>query len=254
MFLDILLESVIGRKQVVTRGVLDARGVFNLNRLDVIERRALKDPVFHVHVIADQRNQRCGNLDRHDIALLRIGRALDGDDQVLGHARKLVRVRIALGCLGHFIKGDAINLSANKRIDLHKVAQLITKGDVAGLALVVTILDLSGRTLARGDRARDIIKHLLELIGVRRSLVEIGILGALTKLIGCIGRGVWIVARHGVHELVFVARPVVRRIGSGIRTIKDADRINVGTFILETLGAFDGAIGNTCLESTRTRR
>ena len=57
MFLDILLESVIGRKQVVTRGVLDARGVFNLNRLDVIERRALKDPVFHVHVIADQRNQ-----------------------------------------------------------------------------------------------------------------------------------------------------------------------------------------------------
>lgn len=37
VFIDILLESVIGRKQVVTRGVLDARGVFNLNRLDVIE-------------------------------------------------------------------------------------------------------------------------------------------------------------------------------------------------------------------------
>ena len=244
MFLDILLESVIGRKQVVTRGVLDARGVFNLNRLDVIERRALKDPVFHVHVIADQRNQRCGNLDRHDIALLRVGRALNGDNQVLGQARKLVRVRIALGGLGRLIKGDAINLSTDKRINLHEVAQLITEGDVAGLALVVTILDLSGRALARGDRARDIIKHLLELIGFRRSLVEIGILGALTKLIGCVGRGVWIVARHGVHELVFVARPVVRRIVSGIRTIKDADGVDRSAFPLHFLGGGYGIIGN----------
>ena len=252
MFLDILLESVIGRKQVVTRGVLDARGVFNLNRLDVVERRALKDPVFHVHVIADQRNQRCGNLDRHDIALLRIGRALDGDDQVLGHARKLVRVRIALGCLGHFIKGDAINLSADKRIDLHKVAQLITKGDVAGLALVVTILDLSGRTLARGDRARDIIKHLLELIGIRRSLVEIGILGALTKLIGCVGRGVWIVVRHGVHELVFfacLANGLIR-----VRTAKDADGVDGGAFIFHGLGGINGIISDIGLKTIRTCR
>ena len=248
--IDILLEHLIGRKQVVACFVLDARSVFNLNRLDVAERRALKDPVFHVHVIADQRNQRCGNLDRHDIALLRIGRALDGDDQVLGHARKLVRVRIALGCLGHFIKGDAINLSTDKRIDLHEVAQLITEGDVAGLALVVTILDLSGRALARGDRARDIIKHLLELIGIRRSLVEIGILGALTKLIGCVGRGVWIVARHGVHELVFVTRPVVRRNVSGIRTIKDADGVDRSALLLHFPGGGYGIVGNRRVEFT----
>ena len=251
---DIVLEPVylIWCKQVVARVVFDARGVFNLNRLDVIERRALKDPVFHVHVIADQRNQRCGNLDRHDIALLRVVRTRDGDDQVLGNTQKLICVHIALGGPGHLVNGFAINLSADKRIDLHKVAQLITKGDVAGLALVVTILDLSGRTLARGDRARDIIKHLLELIGIRRSLVEIGILGALTKLIGCVGRGVWIVARHGVHEPVFfacLANGLIR-----VRTAKDADGVDGGAFIFHGLGGINGIISDIGLKTIRTCR
>ena len=249
---DILLEFLIGRKQAVARVVLDARGVFNLNRLDVIERRVLKNPLFHVHVIVDQRNQRCGNLDRHDIALLRVVRTRDGDDQVLGNTQKLICVHIALGGLGHLVNGFAINLSADKLIDLHEVAQLITKGDVAGLAGVVAILDLGWIALVLGDRGRDILKYLVELIGVRRSLVEVGILGALTKLIGFVGRGVWIVARHGVHEPVFfacLANGLIR-----VRTAKDADGVDGGAFIFHGLGGINGIISDTGLKTIRTCR
>ena len=57
-----------------------------------------------------------------------------------------------------------------------------------------------------------------------------------------------------MHELILFACAISREVGTGICTVKDADRINVGTFILETLGTINGAIGNTCLESTRTRR
>ena len=250
---DIVLEPVylIWCKQVVTRVVLDARSVFNLNRLDVIERRVLKNPLFHVHVIVNQRNQRCGNLDSHDIALLRVVRTRDGDDQVLGNTRKLICVHIALGGLGHLVNGFAINLSADKLIDLHEVAQLITKGDVTGL-VSIAILCLGGIALARGDSARDIIKNLLELIGVRRSLVEVGILGAFTKLIGFVGRGVWIVARHGVHEPVFFACLVNGLIR--VRTAKDADGVDGGAFIFHGLGGGYGFVGNRRAKATVVRR
>ena len=253
---DIVLEPsyLIGRKQVVACVALDARGVCNLNRFDVIGRRAFKNPVFHVHVIADQRNQRCGNLGRHEIALLDVVRMHDGDDQVLGHARKLVRVHTALGGLlgglGHLVKGGAINLSADKCIDLHKVAQLIIEGDVAGLAGVAAVFDLGGIELVLGDGARNILEHLLEFIGVRRSLVEVGILGTLTELISCVGRSVWIVARRGVHELVFVARPIFHGVGSGICTVKDTDGVDGSAFIFHVLGGSYGIIGNRGAKGT----
>ena len=57
-----------------------------------------------------------------------------------------------------------------------------------------------------------------------------------------------------MHELILFACVISRGVVTGICTVKDADRINVGTFILEVLGATDGAIGNLGLESTGTRR
>lgn len=57
-----------------------------------------------------------------------------------------------------------------------------------------------------------------------------------------------------MHELILFACAISRGVGIGICTVKDADSVNVGTFILEVLGAKDGAIGNLGLESTGTRR
>ena len=57
-----------------------------------------------------------------------------------------------------------------------------------------------------------------------------------------------------MHELILFACVFSRGDGTGVYAAKDTDRINVGTFILEVLGAFDGAIGNLFLEPTRTRR
>ena len=57
-----------------------------------------------------------------------------------------------------------------------------------------------------------------------------------------------------MHELILFACAINRGVGAGVYAAKDTDRINVGTFILEVLGAFDGAIGNLFLEPTRTRR
>ena len=57
-----------------------------------------------------------------------------------------------------------------------------------------------------------------------------------------------------MHELILVACVFIRGDGIGIRTAKDADGVNVGTFSLNALGTVDGAIGNLVLEIPRTRR
>ena len=53
-----------------------------------------------------------------------------------------------------------------------------------------------------------------------------------------------------MHELVFVARPVVRRIGSGIHAIKDAYGVDRSAFLLHFLGGGYGIVGNRRVEFT----
>lgn len=56
-----------------------------------------------------------------------------------------------------------------------------------------------------------------------------------------------------MHELILFACAISRGVGIGIYTVKDADSVNVGTFILDLLGAVDSVIGNLVLESVSTR-
>ena len=56
-----------------------------------------------------------------------------------------------------------------------------------------------------------------------------------------------------MHELILVACTSIRGLGTGVYAAKDTDRINVGTFILDLLGAVDSVIGNLVLEFVPTR-
>ena len=96
--LDVVLEPryVLGRKQVIERVFLDARGVAHLDGLSLVD---LKYAIGNLKVA--QRNQRRRNLDRYDIAGLGLALfgMLNGDDQVRSGTLKCVGVDIALGLL-----------------------------------------------------------------------------------------------------------------------------------------------------------
>ena len=92
-----------------------------------------------------QRNQRRGNVDRYDIALLGIiiAGTLHGDKQVFCLVGELVGVGIGffVDRLARLGKRRAVDDDFGKSVDLHKVAQLVGKRDVAGLGLVVALMD-----------------------------------------------------------------------------------------------------------------
>ena len=142
IMLDVVLEprDLLGRKQVVKCGALHARGILHLNGLNVVDRKLA---VYGLKVA--QRNQRRRNVNRYDIALLGIISAstLHGDEQVFCLAGELVCVGIGFFVerLAHLGKRRAVDDDFGKSVDLHKVAQLIGKRDVAGLGLVVSLMD-----------------------------------------------------------------------------------------------------------------
>ena len=96
--LDVVLEPlyVLGRKEVIERFFLNARGVVHLDGLSIVDR---KNTIGDLKVA--QRNQRRGDLDRHDIAVLGLALfgMLNGDDQVRSGTRKCVGVDVTLGLL-----------------------------------------------------------------------------------------------------------------------------------------------------------
>ena len=136
IMLDVVLEprDLLGRKQVVERNALHARGVLHADRLSAVDRKLA---VFVLKVAL--RNQRRRNLDRYDIAGLGLALfgMLNGDDQVRSITRECVGVDVVLG-LCRLVKRRAV---VHKTVDLHKVAQLIGKRNVAGLGRVVTLFD-----------------------------------------------------------------------------------------------------------------
>ena len=140
--LDVVLESrdFLGRKQVFECALLHARGILHLNGLNVVDR---KFAVYGLKVA--QRNQRRRNADRYDIALLGIviTSTLHGNEQVFCLAGELVGVGIGL-FVDRFVrlgKRRAVDDDLGEAVDLHKVAQLVGKRDVAGLGLVVALMD-----------------------------------------------------------------------------------------------------------------
>ena len=110
-----------------------------------------------------------------------------------------------------------------------------------------------------GDALGDVLKDVLELLGVFRRLVVIGVFCARTEVDGPpaprnAGRGGRIVARHRVHELILVNRTGGRGVGAGIRAAKDANGVNDGAVFLQAVCLVDGAIGNRGLKGVIARR
>ena len=242
--LDVILESryLLGRKQVVECDLLHARGILHLDGLNGIDRKLA---VYGLKVT--QRNQRRGNVDRYDIALLGIVVAgtLRGNEQVFCLAIELVRIGLGffVDRLARIGKRRAVDDDLGEAVDLHKVAQLVGKRDVAGLGLVVALMDFGRIRRLRCDGLRDVVENLLELFGIGRRLVVVGVFRACTMSIPC--RGIGVVARNGLHELVlFLAFSRILDTSAGIRAIKDADSINGGLAVLHVLGSCHGSVSN----------
>ena len=189
--LDVILEPryLLGRKQVVECDLLHARGIFHLDGLNGIDRKLA---VYGLKVT--QRNQRRGNVDRYDIALLGIVVAgtLHGNEQVFCLAIELVRIRLGffVDRLARIGKRRAVDDDLGEAVDLHKVAQLIGKRDVAGLGLVVALMDFGRIRRLRCDGLRDVVENLLELFGIGRRLVVVEVFRACAMSIPCRGIGV----------------------------------------------------------------
>ena len=177
-------------------------------------------------------------------------------------AVKRIGVDIAVGRLGSRAIGLAVVLGTGKAIDLHKGAQLVLKRNVAG-AVGIAALNLGRKTLARRNGARDVFKDLVELGGVGRRLVVVGTGNGVAKIdiplsskkAIAYGRcGIRIVARHGMHEFILVARAAACWIVARLRTVEDTDGINGRPAALYGLGDIDGILSNLGLKTTRTCR
>ena len=257
ILIDILLQRFIRGEQVFARDSLDARSILHADGIDIVDR---KRALGLVNVKVAQRDQRRGDLDLYNIALLGVARrgALDGNDQVRGFAGKGVGIDIARGGLYRIDKRRAVVFDFGKVVDLHIVAQLVGKRDVAGL-IGVAVMGFGRVANNLGDALGDILEDILELLGVFRRLVVIGIFRTRTEVYGPFapvrntGRGGRIVARHGVHELILVNRTGGRGVGAGIRAAKNANGVNDGAVFLHAIRLVDGAIGNRGLKAAVAR-
>ena len=267
VLIDVILQSryVIGGKQVFARNSLYTRCIGNADRRDGIRGVNHERARRLVNGKAAQRNERCGDLDRHDVTALRVllVRTVDRDHQVSELAIKRIGIDIAIGRLGGGAIGLAVVLGTGKAIDLHKGAQLVLECDVAGTVGIVA-LDLGRETLARRNGTRDVLKDLIKLGGVGRRLVvastgngvaEIDIPLLSSKKAMAYGRcGIRIVTRHGMHEFILVARAAACWIVARLRTVEDTDGINGRPATLYGLGDIDGILSNLGLKTIRTRR
>ena len=119
-----------------------------------------------------QWNQRRRNLNRYDVAGLGLALfgMLNGDDQVCSRASKFVGVDIALGLYCRFGKRFAVVHDRRKVVDLHKVAQLVSKRNVARLMLAISAVNF-GRVTGLNNASRDLFEDFLELRGAGCRLV-----------------------------------------------------------------------------------
>ena len=98
----------------------------------------------------------------------------------------------------------------------------------------------------RCDGLRDVVEDLLELFGIGRRLVVVGVFR--TRSVRIPFRGIGVVARNGLHELVLLACLRILDAGFGIRAIKDADSINGSLAVLHALGGRYGSVGDIRIE------
>ena len=274
VLLHIRLHGVIGVLQQIERRRLHAGGVQHRDRRGVRDAHGI---LRQVDGEVAQRNQGRGHLHLHLVAHRSIVRTRDGDHDVLqiGGSQagmhdtvEMVRVDISIRGLGL----AAVDLSVVHELgqvgDLHVIAQLIVKGDVAGLVLEA-FARLRGIAGTLRDLLGDVVEHVLQLIGIGRALVERGVfaIGALrtiaevpfvfarppTRALVRIRRR-RVVARHGVHEVVLVGNALRIGIRGRIGALEDADGVHRSTRILHALSIPNSARGDLRREIAVFRR
>ena len=265
VLLHIRLHGVIGILQQIERRRLHAGGVQHRDRRGVRNAHGI---LRQVDGEVTQRDQGRGHLHLHLVAHRNVVRTRDGDHDVLqiGSSQagmhvtaKMVRVDVSVRGLGLAAVHRSVVHELGQVGDLHVIAQLIVKGDVAGLVLeaFACLRRIAG---ALRDLLGDVVEHMLQLIGVGRALVERGVftVGALrafaeapfvfallppTRFLIRIRRR-RIVARHGMHEVVLIVNALRIGILCRIGALEDADGVHRSTRIFHSLGRPNGARGD----------
>ena len=136
-----------------------------------------------------------------------------------------------------------------KAFDLHIIAQGIIEGHIAAICRVIAN-HFRGAGQILSHRLENTVKDLVQpvSVGSRQIVICAGsrVTEAPVPLTGVPHRplrisvsGLGIVAGDCVHELVFVRSPLVGDAVSRVGTAKDADRVNLGTCILQGFSRFN---------------
>ena len=186
VLLHIRLHGVIGILQQIERRRLHAGGVQHRDRRGVRDAHGI---LRQVDGEVAQRDQGRRHLHLHLVAHRSVVRARDGDHDILqvGSSQagmhvtaEVVRIDVSVRGLGLAAVDRSVVHELGQVGDLHVIAQLIIKGDVAGLVLeaFARLRRIAG---ARRDLLGDVVEHALQLVGVGRALVERGVftVGAL---------------------------------------------------------------------------
>ena len=199
---DVVRHGLVRICEEANRLFLEARLI---EHADGERQRHVASSRILVNVEMTKRNEGRRNGDGHLVASPGIIGALDADDDVFEVTRGIEQVagraveRVGIDVSGSgFIRvGEDLlgEHNALEAVDLHVVAQLIGKRHVARRVLG-TLDDIGGMTSRTHDVLRDSAKDVLEIVGTRRGLIEVGVGRARTKLV--ILRCSGIVAGQGV--------------------------------------------------------
>ena len=180
----------------------------------------------------------------------------------------MIRVDVSVRGLGLAAVHRSVVHELGQVGDLHVIAQLIIKGDVAGFVLEA-FARLRGIAGALRNLLGDVVEHVLQLIGIGRALVErgvfaVGALRAITEVPFVFARPPTralvrirrrrVVARHGVHELVLVGNALPIGILCRIGALEDADGVHRSTRVLHFLSVPNGARGDVRRKLVIVRR
>ena len=255
---NVVRHVLVGIREKVNRLFLEARPV---EHADGERQRHVAGSRILIDVEMTERNEGRRNGDGHLVASPGIIGALNADDDVFevtrgiqhvaGRAVERVGIDIARG--GDFGAGeDPLGKNdALEAVDLHVVAQLIGKRHVTRRVLG-TLDDISGMTGRTHDVLRDSTEDILEVVGIRRRLIEVRVSRARTKLV--ILRCGGIVAGHGVQELVLLRSSPAVGVNGRIGAILDANGVDGGSAVLKGLSGGNGRVGNGLAEAVALSR
>ena len=162
-----------------------------------------------------------------------------------------IRVRKGVGIYGFIgaccFLGVFVNTTGKgnglKAFDLHIIAQGIIEGHIAAICRIIAN-HFRGAGQILSHRLENTVKDLVQPVSVGSRQIVICAGSRVTEFPAIVPpitgvSGLGIVAGDCVHELVFVRSPLVGDAVSRVGTAKDADRVNLGTCILQGFSRFN---------------